>query len=98
MVGLFVDKVDAFVGMVSEDHLVGSEFGELQAAIWTQQFENLRDGDRFFYLNDPDLTKIEASYGISFERTLADIITDNTAINSGEIQNNVLLLSESHPI
>ena len=33
----------------------GTEFGELQLAIWKQQFEALRDGDRFFYLNDPAL-------------------------------------------
>lgn len=93
-----VDNIDAFVGMVSEEHLTGSEFGELQAAIWTQQFEDLRDGDRFFYQNDPDLAKIEASYGISFERSLSDIITDNTAITPGNIQNNVFLLSDAQPL
>jgi hypothetical protein len=32
-----VDKVDAFVGMVSERHVPGTEFGELQLAIWTKQ-------------------------------------------------------------
>ena len=31
-----VDKLDAFVGMVSERHVAGTEFGELQLAIWTQ--------------------------------------------------------------
>jgi hypothetical protein len=41
-----VDKVDAFVGMVSERHVGGTEFGELQRAIWREQFEALRDGDR----------------------------------------------------
>ena len=52
------NKVDAFVGMVAEPHVPGTEFGELQLAIWTRQFEALRDGDRFFYGNDPGLSLI----------------------------------------
>jgi len=69
-----VDKVDAFVGMVSEKHLAGTEFGPLQLAIWKKQFEALRDGDRFFYLNDPDLQTISQTYGITYQHTLADLI------------------------
>jgi peroxidase len=38
--------------MVSERHLRGTEFGELQLATWRRQFEALRDGDRFFYAVD----------------------------------------------
>ena len=30
-----VDNVDAFVGMVAEKHIAGTEFGELQLAMWT---------------------------------------------------------------
>ena len=33
-----VSKVDSFVGMVSEPHARGSEFGSLQLAIWRTQF------------------------------------------------------------
>ena len=73
-----VDKVDAFVGMVSERHLRGSEFGELQLAMWRKQFEALRDGDRFFYLNDPALFVIKRQYGIDYRKTLAQLITLNT--------------------
>ena len=40
-----VDKLDAFVGMVAEKHVKGTEFGELQLAIWKKQFETIRDGD-----------------------------------------------------
>ena len=36
-----VDKVDAFVGMVSEPHVPGTEFGRLQLAIWAKQFTAL---------------------------------------------------------
>src|SRR5439155_5529337 len=50
-----VDKVDAFVGMTSEQHLEGTDFGELQLTMWRTQFAAIRDGDRFFYVNDPAL-------------------------------------------
>jgi hypothetical protein len=69
-----VNKVDAFVGMVSEKHVPGTEFGELQLAMWTKQFEALRDGDRFFYLNDPELNHIQRAYGITYRYTLAQLI------------------------
>jgi hypothetical protein len=69
-----VDKVDAFVGMVAEQHVPGTEFGPLQLAIWKKQFEALRDGDRFFYLNDPVLDTIRQSYGITYRHTLAELI------------------------
>jgi len=69
-----VDKLDAFVGMVSEEHVRGTEFGELQLAMWKQQFSALRDGDRFFYANDPALRAIEQAYGISYRHTLAELI------------------------
>jgi Animal haem peroxidase len=69
-----VNKVDAFVGMVSEKHLAGTEFGPLQLAIWKKQFQALRDGDRFFYLNDPVLETIRQTYGITYRRTLAELI------------------------
>ena len=52
----------------------GSEFGELQLAMWKQQFQALRDGDRFFYLNDPVLPEIKRLFGIDYRRTLAQII------------------------
>jgi len=73
-----VDRVDAFVGMVSEPRLPGSELGELQAAIWRRQFEALRDGDRFFYGNDPALGRIQRRYGITYRHTLAELIARNT--------------------
>jgi hypothetical protein len=67
-------KMDAFVGMVSEPHAPGSELGPTQLALWTKQFEALRDGDRFFYLNDPLLVQIKALYGIDYRKTLAQLI------------------------
>ena len=73
-----VDKVDGFVGMISEPHVPGSELGPLQRAMWKRQFAALRDGDRFFYLNDPALKRIEDRYDVSYKHTLAEIIDLNT--------------------
>ncbi len=75
-----VDRLDAFVGMVAEPHVAGAELGALQLAIWTRQFEALRDGDRFFYLNDPYLSTIARTYGIDYRHTLAQIIELNTGV------------------
>jgi len=80
------NKVDAFVGMVSERHVHGSEFGEVQLAMWKQQFQALRDGDRFFYQNDAVLPELRRLFGIDYRRTLAQIIEDNTDI---DVQDNV---------
>ena len=70
--------VDAFTGMVSEPHVTGSDLGPLQQAMWKKQFESSRDGDRFFYLNDPALPLIQQLFGISARRSLAQIIRANT--------------------
>ena len=87
-----VSKLDAFVGMVSENHIPGTEFGELQLAIWQRQFEALRDGDRFFYLHDPALRTIKRRYGISFRHTLAEVIEQNT---DARVQSNVFRLART---
>jgi hypothetical protein len=89
-----VDPLDAFTGMLAERHPPWSEFGELQLAIWTREFANLRDGDRFFYGNDPGLSAIHRTYGIDFRRSLADLIADNTDLPRSELSDNMFLLAE----
>lgn len=84
-----VDSVDAFVGMVSEPHMPGSDLGELQNAIWRTQFRNLRDGDRYFYANDRMLNRIARRYGISYKRRLAEVIADNTSVEVSDLPANV---------
>jgi hypothetical protein len=64
--------------MVSEPHVAGSELGPLQLAIWRRQFEALRDGDRFFYENDPFLARIQRVFGLTYRHTLAELIRLNT--------------------
>ncbi len=84
-----VNNVDAFVGMVSEKHVPGTEFGPLQLAMWTKQFEALRDGDRFFYANDPVLDVIRRTVGLDYRVTLSQLIK----LDAGEsLQPNVFKL------
>jgi hypothetical protein len=89
-----VDELDAFVGMLAEPHVPGSDMGELQLAIWTRQFQALRDGDRFFYGNDPGLRRIRELFGIDFRRNLGDVIASNTDIPREELAANVFLVAE----
>ncbi|MEV4313502.1 peroxidase family protein [Actinocrispum sp. NPDC049592] len=86
-----VSTMDAFVGMVSEPKVPGSEFGELQLAIWRKQFEALRDGNRFFYGNDPVLAQIRQAYGVDYRQSLGDLIAHNTGIPRRELADNVFL-------
>ncbi|NNE28307.1 MAG: T9SS type A sorting domain-containing protein [Saprospiraceae bacterium] len=86
-----VDAVDAWVGLLSEGHMNGALFGETIMVIMEDQFSDLRDGDRFFYLNDDALSaqeKMEIS-----ETTLRDIIMRNTTV---EIMQENVFLATSH--
>lgn len=75
------DRMDAFVGMMAERHLRGSELGPLQAAMWQRQFTALRDGDRFFFANDPALAQVRARYGIDFRVDLGDLVAEHTGLD-----------------
>jgi hypothetical protein len=91
-----VENLDAFTGMLSEPThpgTVGGEVGELQEAIVRKQFEAARDGDRFFYLNDPDLQAIEQKYGISYKHSLAELISTDAGVPLSGLQSNVFFAS-----
>lgn len=72
-----VDDIDAWTGMLAEDDLPGGGLvGPLLNAVIVDQFERLRDGDRFWYqsvFSGPELAELENT-------TLADVIRRNTAI------------------
>jgi hypothetical protein len=93
-----VDKVDAFTGMLAEPKVSGSEFGELQQAMWMKQFTALRDGDRFFFGNDPVLGLIRSTFGIDYRRTLGQIVADNTDIPAAELRPNVFVVPADEPL
>jgi peroxidase len=47
-----IDQVDLWVGGLAEDHVGDALVGEVFYAILKDQFERLRDGDRFWYENN----------------------------------------------
>ena len=80
-----VNNIDIWVGALSEDHLPNASVGLTSHAILKRQFQNLRDGDFYFYLNDPYLpafTKLAV-----LRTTLADVIKRNTKLTN--LQSNV---------
>jgi len=86
-----VELVDLWIGGLSEDHRPGAMVGELIYTILVNQFERLRDGDRFFYLNAFPIFQIKELEST----TLADVIRRNTTIGR-EIQDHVFLLPQKH--
>ena len=75
---LNINDIDPWVGMLAERRMPGALFGETLMEILTRQFTATRDGDRFYYLNDPVLTEEEKAT-IS-KTTLHDLIMRNTGI------------------
>lgn len=71
-----VDRIDLWVGLLAERHLPGSSIGPTLHAVLSTQFESLRDGDFYYYQNDPMLQRRELD---DIRRTtLTDIIRRNT--------------------
>jgi hypothetical protein len=77
--------------MLAEDHLPGADVGPTIKAILVKQFTALRDGDRFFYLNEP-FTSREARL-LSQIDSLAAVIQANTDITN--LQTDVFFFKES---
>jgi hypothetical protein len=84
-----LNRIDPFEGMLAEDHVNGGNAGATMKAIVTNQFARLRDGDRFFYLNE-NFTPEEANI-IAQGNTLGKIITNNTGITN--LQSNVFSMT-----
>jgi hypothetical protein len=74
-----VDAVDPFEGMLAEDHVAG-DAGPTEKAILVKQFVALRNGDRFFYLNESFNSTEQAL--IQQGNTLAKVIQNNTSITN----------------
>ncbi|MFE6800014.1 peroxidase family protein [Paenibacillus chitinolyticus] len=80
-----INLIDSLIGGLAEDHLADSSLGPLMTNIIVEQFKRLRKGDRFWYENDPALSREDVVRLKS--TTLADIIRRNTGVR--DIQDNV---------
>jgi hypothetical protein len=74
-----INAIDAFVGMLAEDHLPGSNVGPVLNAMIRNQFLRLMDGDRFFYTGDEFLQSpaVKAVLDMN-DVTLGKVISWNT--------------------
>ncbi|MFT5229903.1 MAG: peroxidase [Urechidicola sp.] len=73
-----INDMDAWVALLCEDKVIGTSFGMTMHEILGDQFQRLRDGDRYYYenlgqLTDDELTEVNNT-------TLADVIMRNTAL------------------
>jgi hypothetical protein len=76
--------------MLAEDHVSG-DVGPTLRAILVKQFAALRDGDRYFYLNET--LNLEEQFLISRGNSLAKVIENNTGITN--LQSNVFFFRVS---
>ncbi|MFT5998787.1 MAG: hypothetical protein ACI81P_001242 [Neolewinella sp.] len=74
-----IEELDPWVGMLAERAMPGSIFGPTIRKIMEKQFTALRDGDRFFYLNDPVLTEEEKDW--IHNTTFRDVIYRNSGVD-----------------
>ncbi len=74
-----VDSIDAYIGVMAEDRLESSIYGQTQQMLVLDQFQRIRDADRFWYEDDAELTSLTSEFN---SLRLSDIILRNTAIES----------------
>ena len=70
-----VDDIDLFAGGISEKHVENLEIGPTFSCIISQQFQALRDGDRFYYEN-PDVFTEDQLQSIK-KVTMSTILCNN---------------------
>jgi peroxidase len=73
-----VDDIDPWVGGLAEDHVPGASVGPLFRRIIADQFERVRDGDRFWYQREftgAELAELDGT-------TIADVVRRNTSLSN----------------
>ncbi len=87
-----INRLELWPGGLAEDHLPGAMIGETFHAIVADQFRRLRDGDRFWFENDPYF--LTNAYLLEQIRavTLAQVIRRNTLLDTN-LSDNVFQVS-----
>lgn len=82
-----VNEIDLWVGLLAEDLLPGKSVGPTMHAMLKVQFERLRDGDFYYFRNDPALANnLRDQMG---NARLSEVIRRNTSITT--LQSNVFI-------
>ncbi len=87
-----VNNVDLWVGGLAEDHVPGTSVGPTFRRIIADQFERLRDGDRYWYertFHGQALADLDAT-------RLSDVIRRNSTITN--LQDNVFFFHEGEAV
>lgn len=74
-----VNNIDPWVGMLAEWHMPGKPIGPTLYNLLKEQFQNLRDGDYYYYENDPAISYMDQ---MQIRNTqLSEIIQRNTSLS-----------------
>ena len=90
--GNAIDNVDLFIGGLAEKHAPGAWSARLSKRLSRDQFEALRAGDRFFWLNEGF---DQATASMIANTTLANLLERNTA--TPNLQANVFIQADLPP-
>jgi len=83
-----VDNIDPWIGAMLEKKLESSQLGALNFVVLKDQFERLRDGDRFWFENDPMLTELKPTLS---KIRLSHLLKRNTRLR--QVPENVFQLA-----
>jgi len=87
-----VDNLDLFIGGLAENHASGARVGPTFQAIIARQFQALRTGDRFFWMNEGF---DNATATMISNTRLSNLITRNT--DSTNVPQSVFVISNPSP-
>lgn len=84
-----VNRVDFWVGAMSEDKIYNAAVGLTLAKVFKLQFERLRDGDRFWYLNQFNGQTLRWLK----RQTLSQVIERNSTVSNKMLGKNVFTMT-----
>lgn len=74
-----IDNLDPWVGMLAEKHMPNAIMGRLMMTVIEKQFQDLRDGDRFYFEHDATFDDVEIQ---KIRNTkMRDVLMRNTRID-----------------
>lgn len=87
--------VEAWPGLISEDHAPGKAMGPTMIEIWKQEFTRLREGDHYFYQNfqnyPPELKSFPYLENILNRKgdKMRDVIIKNSKLTASDVPINI---------